>query len=318
MLRIINFICVFFLITSFLGQAQQLDETQAPQEVKNILQDLRNEIKEKGYSFNVGYNPALNYTLKQLCGLKEPKDWWQKARELNIKTLRPRIIRSMEEEVGLPAQWDWRLQNGVTGVRDQGACGSCWAFGTIASFESLLLIRQNLTTDLSEQNLVSCNTQDWGCDGGWWAHDMLVSPGAVLEADFPYVASDVPCAGPYDYPYQLSGWAYVDGDDQVPTVDKMKQAIYEYGPVCAAVYVGNAFQSYTSGVFDKDETPGGGLFCGCEPPPKVNHAIFLVGWDDSKQTWILKNSWGTGWGESGCMRIKYGTSNVGFAAVVVF
>ena len=58
---------------------------------------------------------------------------------------------------------------------------------------SHLLIKQSLTTDLSEQYLVSCNTEGWGCSGGWWAHDMLVSPGAVIEADFPYVASDVPC-----------------------------------------------------------------------------------------------------------------------------
>lgn len=316
-LSILIVIILIFWIN--IGLSQELDETQAPQKVQQLLQDLRQEIQDKGYSFTVGFNPALNYDLSQLCGLKEPANWWQKAKDLNISKLRPGMLRALEEEeVMLPAQWDWRDQNGVTSVRDQEACGSCWAFGTIASFESLLLIKQNLLTDLSEQFLVSCNEQGWGCNGGWWAHDMLVDPGAVEEEDFPYVAEDVPCNGPYEYTYQLDGWAYVDGEDKVPGDEKIKQAIYDYGPVCAAVYVGSAFQSYTGGVFNKDETPQDGIFSCCAPTAKVNHAIFLVGWNDDKQAWILKNSWGTGWGENGYMLIKYGISNVGYAAVIVY
>lgn len=318
MRRTFTFIMVTLVLLLTMSLGQQMDETLAPQEVKDRLQKLRQEITEKEYSFTVGYNPAMTYTLDQLCGLMEPKDWWKTAKDLSLSVKKPQILGVVEEEVGLPAKWDWRDHNGVTDVRDQGGCGSCWAFGTVASFESLLLIKQSLATDLSEQYLVSCNTEGWGCGGGWWAHDMLVSPGAVLEADFPYVASDAPCGGPYNYPYQLSGWAYVDGDDKVPGVDKIKQAVYDYGPVCAAVYVGSAFQAYTGGVFDKDETPGGGFLSCCAPPSQVNHAIFIVGWDDSKGAWVLKNSWGTGWGENGFMWIKYGISNVGFAAVAAF
>jgi C1A family cysteine protease len=311
---------IFFIIVCIFGVfitvGQEQNEAQAPQEVRNMIQELRGEIKEKGYSFTVGYNPALKYSINELCGLKEPKDWFQKAKELSLSTKQPTVLRSLEA-MGLPSQWDWRAENDVTPIRDQENCGSCWAFGTIGTFESLLLIRDTLNTDLSEQHLVSCNTQGWGCNGGWWAHDMLVNQGAVLETDFPYIASDAACGGPYTYPYQLSGWAYVDGSNRVPAVDKIKEAIYTYGPVCVAVYVGSSFQSYTSGVFDKDELPRGG-FCGCEPQSTVNHAVILVGWDDSKQAWILKNSWGTGWGESGYMWIKYGTSNVGYASVVVY
>ena len=102
----------------------------------------------------------------------------------------------------------------------------------------------------------------------------------------------------------------------VPSVTAIKQAIATYGPISAAVCVGSQFQSYTGGVFSTDESAS----CGTS---KVNHAIVLVGWDDNQGTWILRNSWGTWWGElaggttgseKGYMRIKYGISNVGYAA----
>lgn len=316
MKRVFIFFIILIIFGVFISTGQELDEASAPQEIKNLLQEMRADIKDEGLSFRVGYNPALTFNIEDLCGLVEPKEWMQKAKELNISVKKPDILRA-PEPLGLPADWDWRDYNGVTGIRDQRDCGSCWAFGAIGTMESLLLIKDSISTDLSEQHLVSCNTYGWGCNGGWWPHDMLVNPGAVLEVDFPYVASDVPCGGPYTYPYQLTGWAYVDGDNQVPSVDKIKAAIHAYGPVCAAVYVGSFFQSYTGDVFDKNESPNGGI-CGCEPPSKVNHAIILIGWDDSKQAWLLRNSWGTGWGEDGYMWIKYGTSQVGYAAVIVY
>jgi len=315
----LKFVLAVFVLLSltFNVSGQKLDESLAPQKVKDMLQELREEIQAKKYSFTVGYNPAHTYTIAQLCGLKEAKNWWSVATKKNISILKPMKLEAVMETVGLAEEWDWREHNGVTGIRDQGSCGSCWAFGTIGPFESLLLIKQDTTVDLSEQHLVSCNEEGYGCNGGWWALDMLIDPGAVLEEDFPYVASDVPCGGPYDYPFKLSDWAYVDGEDRVPTVDKIKEAIFNYGPVCAAVYVGNAFQAYTGGVFDKDEVPSNGIFS-CIPVSPVNHAIVLVGWDDTKEAWILKNSWGEGWGEDGFMYIKYGTSNVGYAAAIVF
>ena len=311
---------VVVLLFAFMGGVfgQQRDETSAPEKVRELLKELREEIQKKRYSFSVGYNPALDYTIDQLAGLRETGEWWRIARDKNLFKLKPRKLRALEATVALPATWDWRDQNGVTSVKDQRDCGSCWAFGSIASFESFLLIKQDTTVDLSEQHLVSCNPNGWGCNGGWWPHDMFIDPGAVLERDFPYVAADTPCGGPYNYPFQISGWAYVDGEDKVPDTDKIKEAIYNYGPIAAAVYVGSAFQAYTGGVFDKDEATNGGLFSCCGEQPKVNHGIAMVGWDDSKQAWIIKNSWGSGWGESGYMYIKWGVSNIGYGAAVLY
>lgn len=308
---------VVIILLAFTGTVfgQQLNESLAPQKVKTLLQELRKEIKSKNFSFTVGYNPALNYTIDQLCRLREPKDWWKTAKDKNISILKPQKITA--EAVGLPARWDWREHNGVTGIRDQLNCGSCWAFATAASFESLLLIKQDTTADVSEQHLISCNSLGYGCNGGWWAYDMFVNPGAVLESDFPYVASDAACGGPYNYAFHLTGWAYIDGVDKVPSIAKIKQAVYDYGPVCAAVYVGSAFQAYTGGVFDKDEAPKK-WFLSCSKPLKVNHGIAIVGWDDARGAWIIKNSWSAGWGEAGFMYIKYGISNIGYAAAIAF
>jgi C1A family cysteine protease len=303
----ITVIFSLLLFTIFIiGLTQQQDTEQQ-------LKALQTEIEKQGYSFKVGDNPAMKYSISQLCGLKELPDWQATAKEQNIFKLKPKKLKTLT--VGLPPAWNWQDQNGMTDIRDQDGCGSCWAFAAIGSFESLLRIEQDTITDLSEQHLVSCNTWGWGCDGGWWPHDMLVDPGAVLEVDFPYTATDAPCGGPYNYAFNLKGWAYVDGNNKVPSIEKIKQALYEHGPICAAVYVGFFFQGYTSGVFDKDESPGS---CSCTPSSPVNHAILLTGWDDSKGAWRLKNSWSSGWGESGYMWIKYNISNVGYAAVIVY
>ncbi len=210
----------------------------------------------------------------------------------------------------LPSAYNWCDYGACPPVRDQGACGSCWAFGTVGPFESALLI-EGASRDLSEQYLVSCNVEGWGCNGGWFAHDYhewKIPPGenaagAVYESSFRYQAADVPCNGPYTHQEQIADWAYVGNDSSVPSVDAIKQAIYSHGPVAAAVCVDNAFQLYD-----------GGIFAPRQKCNNINHAIVLVGWNDDGGYWILRNSWGSGWGENGYMRIAYGASKVGYAA----
>ena len=222
-------------------------------------------------------------------------------------------VDSVEQPVqilAVPASYNWCDQNGCTPVKDQGSCGSCWAFGTVGSLESAIKLIDGQTKDLSEQYLVSCNTDGWSCDGGWWAHDYHQwkkpagepDAGAVYETDFPYTATDGYCNSPYTHHEKISNWAYVGTSNGVPSTDAIKQAIYDHGPVAAAVCVNTAFQNYTGGIFT-------GPSC-----TSVNHAIVLVGWDDVNQAWILRNSWGPNWGESGYMRIRYGVSRVGYSA----
>ena len=213
----------------------------------------------------------------------------------------------------LPPAFHWCDLGGCTTVRDQGQCGSCWAFATVGPLELNIIIQAGETEDLSEQYLVSCNSERWGCDGGSWAHDYHAreippgedGAGAVREATFPYRASEDPCQPPHPHLYQIESWDYVGEESSVPPIVDIKQAIYEHGPVAAAVCVNSAFQGYRGDVF---EGPG------CTV---VNHAVVLVGWDDDQGdagVWYLRNSWGPEWGEGGYMRIGYGVSNVGFGA----
>ena len=101
--------------------------------------------------------------------------------------------------LNVPGSYNWCDQGGCTPVRDQGSCGSCWAFATAAPMESAVLIHNGVSKDLAEQYLVSCNYEGWGCNGGWWGHDYHATamvagetdPGAVLEADFPQLAESL-------------------------------------------------------------------------------------------------------------------------------
>ena len=216
--------------------------------------------------------------------------------------------------LGLPASFDWRDSGILTPVRDQGNCGSCWAFGTVGPFEANLKWKSSLVTDLSEEFLLSCNTDGYSCNGGWWAHEYhynqtainQTQPGAVLETDFPYVAASQSCNKLFSHPYRLVNWGYVGNDSSIPTAEAIKNALYSYGPVAVAVCSGPKMQGYRGGVFSLDERN----YCG----GGVNHAVVLVGWNDAENTWIMRNSWGDSWGESGYMRITRGTSNIGYSA----
>ena len=223
------------------------------------------------------------------------------------------VLEDDDPKLGLPEAFNWCDQGGCTPVRDQGFCGSCWAFATVGALESNIKIQDGLQNDLSEQYLVSCNTEGWGCDGGWWAHNYhswKIPPGepdagAVGEADFPYSAKDDPCGPPHSHQEKIHSWHYIGNGWSVPSAADVKQAILDYGPVSVAVCVGPGFQRYSGGVFETHECT------------LVNHAVVLVGWDDSQGAqgvWSLRNSWGAGWGEGGYMRIGYGTSNVGYGA----
>jgi predicted secreted protein len=214
---------------------------------------------------------------------------------------------------GLPSAFNWCDQGACTSVKNQSTCGSCWAFSTVGVLESNILIYDSLSKNLSEQYLLSCNTNGWDCGGGLFAHDYhewKVPPGepdagAVYEVDFPYTARDDPCNPPHTHHEKIADWDYVGNAWSVPSVADIKQAIVDHGPVAVAMCIGDAFRNYPGEIFTTNE-------CG-----SVNHAVILVGWDDTQGpngVWYLRNSWGAGWGENGYMRIGYGVSNVGYSA----
>jgi len=246
-------------------------------------------------------------SLYERCGLVEPIDWWVNARFDPCLPTRD-----------LPESFDWRDVNGTdftTPIKNQGSCGSCWAFATVAPLECNIKIKDGDEVDLSEQWLVNCNQDGWDCDGGWWAHDYhewkndsCNGTGAVLESYCPYTGQDDTCGCPYPHDYLINNWSYIGTYNELPPINSIKQAIMDYGPVSAAVCTNTPFHNYDGGIFT-------GPSCS-----NINHAVTLVGWNDSQGSegvWILRNSWGTDWGEDGYMRIEYGVSYVGYAACYV-
>jgi len=282
---------------------------------KADIDAMRTRGDKEGWTFTVAQNEATRYAREDLCGLVVPKDWRSRAPFVSVKA-----------QPDLPSSFDWRPD--CTPVRNQGGCGSCWAFATVGTLEAAISIKDDLDVNLAEQWLISCNEETepphllgegtWGCDGGWFAHDYFESKpdecgqsGAVMETDFPYLYQDAPCdcpEGGYPHYYWINSWAYIAGEEEIPSVESIKQAIVTYGPVSAAVYANNAFQAYEDDVFNASTVA------------EVNHAIVLVGWDDSlgaEGVWILRNSWGPNWGMDGYMYIEYGCSNVGFGACYI-
>ncbi|MGB2985080.1 MAG: C1 family peptidase [Phycisphaerae bacterium] len=268
------------------------------------IKALQEQGEAEGWTFTVGENSATSRSLDGLCGFVKPEDWWVDAK-----------FDPCTRKRDLPESFDWRNLGGCTSVKNQGDCGSCWAFGTMGPLECNILIKDGIEVDLSEQWLVSCNREGWGCNGGFWAHDYhewktdtCGGTGAVPEEDFPYVAYDAPCDCPYPHEYFIDDWVYVGDPWGIPPVDAIKQAILDYGPVSVAVYANSAMQAYNGGVFN-----------GCATGT-TNHAVVLVGWDDNQGTdgvWFMRNSWSWYWGEGGYMRIPYDCSSIGEAACYV-
>lgn len=243
-------------------------------------------------------------------GLKISKDWFKHVKFVKQPT---------KEIINLPAVWDWRTNpNGLTAIADQGNCGSCWAFSIAATFGDTLKIaglkgRHRSNIDLSEQYLLSCNTKGYNCEeGGFFdAQDMYVSPGAVIESAYPYTAQTGKCKNNLKYPYMEKSWAYVgtsnpdNTDYVVPTDEEIKTAVYVHGPVSIAINATTAMMFYMGGVFNS---------CVPTKPEELNHAINIIGWNDEKGAWIVRNSWGKSWGEQGFGYIKYGCNLIGYAA----
>jgi C1A family cysteine protease len=227
---------------------------------------------------------------------------------------RGRVFSAATPAYALAPTLDWRNNGGnyVSGVRNQGNCGSCWAFAATAALESYTMISKrqpNTNLDLSEQVTLSCSGAG-NCEQGGMpdaASNFFVSTGIPVESCYPYTATDGTCAAAcanwQASAYKLKSWSWVTTASGQTPVDAVKAALVDNGPLVMTMNVYYDFFSYTGGVYS--HVSGG--FAG-------GHAILTVGYDDANQCFIVKNSWGAGWGESGFFRIAYSeiTSDVEF------
>ena len=211
---------------------------------------------------------------------------------------------------GAPSAFDLRNVGGnnyVTSVKDQGACGSCWAFATYGAMESNILVNGGSTSDFSENHLKNYHGFDWGpCDGGniWLSMAYLSRlDGPVAEADDPYHDYD-DRPSPGGPRQRFLRCTAILGDWQIKDYVVAKGAVYT-----GMFYESGSYRSSDSTYYYSGSAPS-------------NHGVTIVGWDDSKQTaaasdgaWLIKNSWGTGWGDDGYFWIAYeDTRAVSYAA----
>jgi C1A family cysteine protease len=248
---------------------------------------MQEKIKTNGWTFQVGFNSASDYSLDQLAA-PSPVKGNQRQNSSLSETTRGNIV------IVAPPKYYACV---CTPVENQGCCSS-WAWASTDMFESVIKLRDGVTVDLSEQWLLDCNPYGWDCIDGWFASDIFFRDGAVLSGNFPPGTS---CTG-VTISYQAQTWHFCKNGYTVAPTNSIKYAIMNYGSVACMVYADSYFQNYTSGVFNASNQGD------------VNHFVTLCGWDDSYGAWILKNTWGTGWGESGFMRIVYGCHDVGWAA----
>ena len=207
-----------------------------------------------------------------------------------------------------PETWDWRNKGGVSPVKDQGNCGSCWTFSTVGCLESAHLIKYGVLQTYSEQQLVDCAGafDNHGCNGGLPSHAfeyVHYTGGIATEDAYSYKGVDQNCT------VKSSEFALsCDHSVNITALDEneLKESVYQQ-PISVAFQVVDGFSDYSGGVYTSTSCANG--------PSDVNHAVLAVGYGHDEASgldyWLVKNSWGTSWGDDGFFKIERGVNMCG-------
>jgi xylem cysteine proteinase len=243
---------------------------------------------EFNYDFTLGVNQFADLTMEEI-----------KEKYLGLKAPDHNPCKLKHEPIKGEPKIDWRAKGAVAKVKNQGNCGSCWAFSAIGALEGLHFILTKELTTYSEQELVDCSRAYWneGCNGGEMnqAFEYIKDQGISTDKEYPYEGRDRSCRKK-SKSFVIDGCVNVTKDDN----DNLLEAL-AHGPVSVAVKANNReFMYYRGGIIKSG--------CG-KQNDELDHGITLVGADEEKGTpfWIVKNSWGPSWGEKGYVRIKRDT-----------
>ncbi|XP_030456619.1 senescence-specific cysteine protease SAG39-like [Syzygium oleosum] len=259
---------------------------------KNNVEFIESFNKDGNKPYKLGINAFADLTIEEFKASRNGYKRSSSPRQVNAKPFR------YEHVTAVPSSMDWRKKGAVTPIKDQGQCGSCWAFSAVGAMEGITQLKTGKLISLSEQELVDCDTsgEDQGCEGGLMddAFEFIIgNHGLATEANYPYQAVDGTC----NARKEASSAAKITGYEDVPSNSEsalMKAVAHQ--PISVAIDAGeSAFQFYSSGIFTGE--------CGTD----LDHGVTAVGYgtsEDGTKYWLVKNSWGTGWGEEGYIRMK--------------
>jgi len=254
---------------------------------------------------------AYNTENKEVFGLTKFSD--MSTQEFSTKVLMQEKIGKVDtNKVGeftpvsdMPATFDWRDQNGVSAVKNQGDCGSCWAFSATEAIESTNILKGKTTNsiNLSPQQVVDCDHDFvFGCNGGRPSavYDYIIKVGGQEGInDYPYTAKDGSCKfNATDIELSISTYQSIPKNETA-----LQENLVSLGPlsICLAA---SRWQDYTSGVMTPTECC---LFGICE----LDHCVQLVGYNTTGNYWTVRNSWGTDWGIDGYIQLEMGHNTCG-------
>lgn len=242
------------------------------------------EHNAKGLSWTLGVNEYTDWTDEEYSKLLGLKNFRNQNSALPVAKI-PQA--SNDKDI------DWRDVPGYVGaVKNQLKCGSCWSFSATGAMEASYFKKYGKTVILSEKHVVDCDHFSHGCNGGLqenaFVHWMRFGP--ITEDSYPYQPVDGPCR-------EKQIGAELPELPMAFRVDEGDNFLYDaltHQPVAISIRAENdPFRHYTGGIID-------GPDCGTD----IDHAVLLVGYNQKDQYWIVKNSWGSGWGENGYVRIK--------------
>jgi len=228
------------------------------------------------------------------------------------KTFNAPVIGAAVPDPSIPTSYDWRDHNAVTPVKDQGQCGSCWAFSATEAIESAWILKGHATPssiDLGPQQIVDCDTIDGvqGCNGGYTesAYDYIIQAGGQEpESDYPYTAKNGVCKfNAKDVDAKISAFSSITKDETTLSTN-----LVSMGPLSICLDAAH-WQDYQSGILTNLQ---------CCPPfgsCQMDHCVQLVGYNNtaSMPYWIVRNSWNTNWGIQGYIYLEMNKDTCGIA-----
>jgi len=299
------------LYPSFQSWSLKHGKNYSPEEIHSRFQNFKASVdrintnnaysKMRGSGATFGLNKFSDMTPQEFSEKVLMKPFKPATEEFKRQNL---VIPRIEA----PATFDWRMKDVVTAVKDQGQCGSCWAFSVTENVESVWMLAKGITNatmpPLAPQQIVDCDNSDDGCSGGNppTAYDYIKSAGGLDdEKDYPYTAQDGTCAFKLaDVVAKITGYKYAvtDGNE-----DTMRDNLASWAPLSICVDA-RYWQDYNGGIMAEWQ---------CDWIVELDHCVQAVGYDTTASTpfWIVRNSWGTDWGEAGYIRLQYGTNTCG-------